>query len=157
MLSGRIRRPALDPIRPPADAMLTMTPLFLSRKIGNDLRMVLIGPVVLMANTRSHNSSVRSATGTKLSIMPALLIKISSVPYSLTVASTSRCTSSSLATFATNARAVPPFAVIPSTTACAPQDAGQTRQPLRLRRQTVPLSLFPYRKQSTRNYRNFTS
>src|SRR5699024_10941203 len=76
--------PAREPWSAAADAMLIMTPLSASRKTDKALRVDLIIDLVLIAKTLSHNSSVMSAAGVILSIMPALFTKISSFPYVLT-------------------------------------------------------------------------
>src|SRR5699024_11309696 len=75
---------AREPWSAAADAMLIMTPLSASRKTDKALRVDLIIDLVLIAKTLSHNSSVMSAAGVILSIMPALFTKISSFPYVLT-------------------------------------------------------------------------
>src|SRR5699024_553741 len=76
--------PALDPGRAAADAMLIITPFSCFRKTDKAFLDVLIIDVVLIANTLSQSSSVMSAAGVILSIIPALFTNMSNLPYVLT-------------------------------------------------------------------------
>ena len=100
------------PRMPPTDATVTKTPPPVFSLSGMAALKSRIGPVRLTSMTVFQVSSPRSATGSILSISPALLTAISSLPKVVTAIRMAFPTSSSRVTSPATATAFPPAAVI---------------------------------------------